>query len=98
VRARLYLVHLGGHDHGVGLLKVGLRHRLIVKGARMLVRVAVQGAKHIVTSALEAQQSDLLVARPAPRRVGLYPSFLLLVALLCWCGGAGCCGWLWCGG
>jgi len=70
-RLRSEARHLLGRDRRVGLRQLLLALRLVVERALVLVRVAVLGAVEVVALALEAEKTNLLVAGPAPRGVGL---------------------------
>lgn len=65
----LNLLELGGDHYGVRLLKLLACRLLIIVIALVLIGVAMLGAEHVVTMALEAGEPDLLAAREAARRV-----------------------------
>ena len=65
-------LELGGRDRRVGLGQLLLGLRFVIEGALVAVTVAVLRAKVIFTLALEAEQPNLPVARPAPAGVGLH--------------------------
>ena len=64
-------VNLLGRNNRVGPRQELLALRLVVEGARVLLRVAVLRAEEEFALALEAQEANLLVAGVAPARVDL---------------------------
>ena len=65
------LVELTETNLRVFLGKLCLMLRLVVKGASVLLRIAMLPAEGEITLALEAEETDLLLAFPAERFVSL---------------------------
>jgi hypothetical protein len=66
------LVELSEADLRVFLGKLGLMLRLVIKGASVLLRITMLPAEGEITLALEAEETDLLLAFPAERFVSLF--------------------------
>lgn len=66
----LYSLNLIGHHHRVLFADLGRSLRLVVVGAVVLVRVAMESTEEIPTAAVEPCQADLLAAHEASVLLG----------------------------